>query len=1301
MKNQLLNALKVVILLLIPSLSFAQAPPLGTAADFVLFTSVGAVTNVGTYKYLTHLTGNVGTNSGSSTNFGNVNGVMHDGDGASAQCAADLLIAYNSLNAAIPDSSVGLLIGNGDTIKAGTYLMPGAASLNLGLTLNAEGDPNAVFIFKTPTDVAYAFSTSPDAKIHLMNGAQACNVFWLVSGAVNIGPGTTMRGTIVAGGAINLTVNDTLEGRALTINGAVTVSNGDLGLLAYTPIGCGSPILNGPTAPTFVATASYAVFATTGAASDCGTSHINGDVGGNTVAPTGFNPDSVTGGIYFNNPSTNAAAADLLLVYDYLLALPHDIKLMAPTEFGHNLVLTPHTYLLDASVTFTDTVYLDAQGNANAVFVIKTYGAFASGSGSNVVLVNGTQSKNVYWFCTAAVSIGTNSKFKGAIIAHDAIEMLPGANLDGRVFSTHGALTLCGITASLPSPISAGPANQSACEGSSVSLTITASGTDISYQWRRGTVNLINGGNISGVTNDTLTFDPVSMADTAFNYNVIVSGPTTPAYTSSNASLTVYPLPAAIAGPNRGICLSASTILGATAVIGSTYSWTSMPVGFISTQANPTVTPLVTTTYTIVETDTTTGCIDSNNVVVTVNPLPVPTIAGNANGCVGTAGNIYTTEALMTNYVWTVSAGGTITAGAGTNMITVTWNTTGPKTISVNYTNGNSCTALLASVKTVTVYPLPAPTITGDNDVCSGSAGNVYTTEATMTNYVWTVSAGGTITAGGTSTSNTVTVTWNTAGSRTVSVNYTNANGCAAANPSVYNVTVNALPAPTITGPANLCQGSAGNVYTTQSGMTAYLWTVSAGGTITAGGTSTSNTVTITWVTSGAQTVSVNYTNAGGCTGATPGTINVNANSIPEPSINIYNNQPCVGSTGIQFYTEPGMTNYQWTVTSGGTITAGQGTENITVTWIAGGMQTITLVYTNAAGCQNTIPSEYMTMVETGPNAAGPITGSATLCAGTAGVAYSTTPIYLATSYAWTVPAGATIVSGAGTTAITVNFFESGTSGNVTVAGVNDCGPGPSSSLAVTINPLPDDAGTISGMADVCLGIGGYVYSVPTIANATGYTWTVPVGATIVGGFNTKSIIVDFSASAVSGTITVLGTNACGEGTVSTAFEVTVNPIPDAPVITVIDELLSSNVANGNQWYFEGDPIPGATGQTHLAEYSGMYWDVVTINGCSSAPSNSIYIAMTGIDEPGNGKTVVYPVPNDGRFTISIYDPLGDNYSITVYNYLGVIVFEARDIVVKGTLLKIVDLRPIPNGIYYIAVIGNDSNIMKKIILNN
>ena len=69
--------------------SHGQAPVLGTSSGFALFSTNGAVSNTG----LSQLTGNVGTNNGSSTNFGNVDGVMHDGDGATAQAAADLTVA--------------------------------------------------------------------------------------------------------------------------------------------------------------------------------------------------------------------------------------------------------------------------------------------------------------------------------------------------------------------------------------------------------------------------------------------------------------------------------------------------------------------------------------------------------------------------------------------------------------------------------------------------------------------------------------------------------------------------------------------------------------------------------------------------------------------------------------------------------------------------------------------------------------------------------------------------------------------------------------------------------------------------------------------------------------------------------------------------------------------------------------------------------------------------------------------------------------------------------------------------------
>src|SRR5680860_640683 len=96
--------------------------------------------------------------------------------------------------------------------------------------------------------------------------------------------------------------------------------------------------------------------------------------------------------------------------------------------------------------------------------------------------------------------------------------------------------------------------------------------------------------------------------------------------TSSPVTMTINPLPAAAAGANRTICLGSSTILGATAVAGSTYSWTSVPVGFTSTSANPSVNPTVNTTYTVEETITATGCTNTHSVVVTVNPLPAAAV---------------------------------------------------------------------------------------------------------------------------------------------------------------------------------------------------------------------------------------------------------------------------------------------------------------------------------------------------------------------------------------------------------------------------------------------------------------------------------------------------------------------------------------------------------------------------------------------------------------------------------------------------------------------------------------------------
>jgi hypothetical protein len=288
------------------------------------------------------------------------------------------------------------------------------------------------------------------------------------------------------------------------------------------------------------------------------------------------------------------------------------------------------------------------------------------------------------------------------------------------------------------------------------------------------------------------------------------------------------------------------------------------------------------------------------------------------------------------------------------------------------------------------------------------------------------------------------------------------------------------------------------------------------------------------------------------------------------------------------------------------------------------------------------------------------------------------------------------------TSSITVDFANNATSGPITVNGNNLCGNGsPSPPFNVAVTPLPDPAGTITGDASVCIGTSGVMYSVVAIANATGYVWTVPAGATIVGSSNTNSITVDFGPAAVSGNITVYGSNSCGNGTVSPNFAVMVNPIPPAPLITISTDILSSNAPSGNQWYLDNIAITGATGQTHVATQSGHYWDVVTLNGCSSDTSNHIYYIVVGIGEPNQEGTIaVYPNPSDGLFTLVISTSALQTFNLTVINNLGLTIYASNDIKVNGTVMKTVDLRSAPDGVYSIMLQNNETHVVKKIIIN-
>ncbi len=602
---------------------------------------------------------------------------------------------------------------------------------------------------------------------------------------------------------------------------------------------------------------------------------------------------------------------------------------------------------------------------------------------------------------------------------------------------------------------------------------------------------------------------------------------------------------------------------------------------------------------------------------ISVYPLPVPAISGPTSICgIPSSGNVYSTEAGMTNYSWTISPGGAITSGVGTNAITVTWSTTGARFVKVSYTDTHGCAAAASTVKNVTVYPLPIPALTGPVSACKGSTGHVYTTDSGMTGYTWYVSAGGTITAGGTSTDNTVTETWNTSGAQSVSVNYTNANGCTAASPANLPVSVKPLPIPTITGTTSVCTGSPGITYSTESSMTGYTWSVSPGGSVTAGGTSSSHTVTVIWNVPGPQTVGVNYTNGNGCTASSPTSYPVTVNSPPVPSIT-GPTTVCVNSTGNVYTTQTGMSSYTWTISTGGTITAGGTTSSnsVTVTWTSSGSKTVSVSCTNTNGCAAITPTTLGVTVNPAPLPT--LSGPSSPMVNSTGNVYTTQGGMSA--YTWTVSGGGSITSGgtSGSNSVTVTWITPGANTvSVNYSNSNGCSGATATSYPVTVIPL--SAPVITGPSAACAGSTGNVYVTQT--GMTAYTWSISSGGTITsGGSGTDHTVTVTWNNPGTQTVSVNYTDNYGYTPASpTSYPVTVNAMPSP---TLAGPAVVCASSTGNVY----------TTQSGMSGYS---WTVsaggsITTGGTSASNNVTISWITAGLNSVsvnytnGNGCTAV------------------------------------------------------------------------------